>query len=84
MKEMEKIRARIDLIDDSIVELLDERLKLSKELSKSKLMILDLKRESEIIERLSKKTNVRIGVQYIRMVYSVIFTIMKEEMKNVS
>lgn len=59
MKEIEKIRNVIDLIDDKLIELINKRVDLSSQLLSYKIMknisINDLKREKEILEKIRKK-----------------------------
>ncbi|NNL77705.1 MAG: chorismate mutase, partial [Desulfobacterales bacterium] len=57
MKEIRKIRQRIDEIDDQILELINQRLlavrKIGKAKNRSGSAVVDAKRESQIYQRLS-------------------------------
>jgi len=83
MERFAEYRKLIDDIDDKIVDLLDQRLSVSKEIAKNKSILIDLKRESEIVERLCKLKHRSLSSQHIKWIYNIIFQITKEEMRNV-
>ena len=64
-KELEELRDNIDIIDDKIIELLNERGKIVKKISNiKKVLKLDVhqpQREQEIIDRIKKKTTILKG-----------------------
>lgn len=73
--KLNKIRIRIDNIDDKIVRLFEERLHLVDEIIEEKnslgIAIKDSKREAEILKRYKEKDD----FQFIEMLYKSIFEI---------
>lgn len=84
--ELKKLRKEIDKIDKKIVKLLEERLKIAEKIMKLKvkkgLNLTDKKREREIIENLTKKTNDLLLKKYLSQIYRIIFKISKEKHKK--
>lgn len=82
--KLNKIRIRIDNIDDKIVRLFEERLRLVDDIVEEKISlgiaIKDSKREAEILKRYKEKDD----FQFIEMLYKSIFEISKlrEEEKS--
>ena len=78
--ELNEIRQCIDKIDDKIVELLSERMQLSKEVGKIKAQtekaVYDGKREKEILYRLSQKCEDDIKL-HVKEIYESIFSASK-------
>ena len=76
MKELKEIRNKIDLIDDKMVELFCERMKLSKEVGVIKAQtdkpVLDGNREKEIVYRLSQKCPEDLRL-YLKELYDAMF-----------
>lgn len=77
---IEELRFKIDLIDDALLELLKCRLMLASQIggikNQSKQEVLDLQREEEILERLSRR-----GVltrEQIDLLYQAIFALTKQ------
>ena len=83
MERHAEFRRLMDDLDEQIVDLLDQRISIAKEIAKEKDTVVDLKRESEIIGRLCSRNYKNLSSQYIRWIYNIIFQIMKEEMRNV-
>ncbi len=58
MEKLYELRKRIDEIDEQIIELLEERLRIAKEIGEIKrelnLPIRDEKREEEVLKRVGK------------------------------
>lgn len=77
--DLEKIREEIDLIDDQLFELFEKRMKISAEVAKAKkeanLPILSKKRERDILERISKKSEE--FASYSRTLYNTLFSLSK-------
>lgn len=73
--KLNKIRIRIDNIDDKIVRLFEERLRLVDDIVEEKnsigIAIKDSKREAEILKRYKEKDD----FQFIEMLYKSIFEI---------
>ncbi|MFA6119140.1 MAG: chorismate mutase [Parachlamydiales bacterium] len=59
------LRKQIDTIDDQIIDLLEKRLKIAKEVRKFKKQTADENREKEILAK--------IHSQYIKDIYMTIF-----------
>lgn len=82
--KLNKIRIRIDNIDDKIVRLFEERLHLVDEIigekNKLELPIKDSQRETEIIKRYKERDDFK----FIEMLYKSIFEIsrLREEEKS--
>ncbi len=80
---IEVYRKRIDKIDKKILSLLEERVKVSKDIGKykrkNKIKIEDLKREKEIVEELGGKTN--LDKKFIQRIYKTIFKFSKKIQK---
>lgn len=78
--KINEIRAQIDNIDDQIVDLFSERLKLCKTIGslkkKKNLPVFNELREQEILNRISKK--VSSNSKYIKQLYNEIFKICKD------
>lgn len=79
-KAIEELRLKIDLIDDALLELLKCRLMLASEIGKIKNQtqqdVLDLRREKEIIERLSCAKV--LEKDQINLIYQAIFALTKQ------
>ena len=75
--EIEEKRREIDMIDTAVVEMLNRRAAIAKELSMIKmgagLPIRDQKRENEILRRLSRANPGVIDDVAIARIYNVIF-----------
>ena len=69
---IDDLREKIDQIDDQVIPLLEERLKLAKEIKKFKKKgkIFDPKRESQILSKIKS--------HYIQDIYKTIFKNSKE------
>jgi chorismate mutase len=80
------LRRKIDSIDRKILRLLEDRLKIAKEIMNVKikrgLKITDKKREKEIIENLKKTTKNGILKKYILQIYKIIFKMSKTQRLN--
>lgn len=72
---MEDMRKEIDLIDDSLIELLEKRIKLGRKIFSSRGNVEDLKREGEIISRLVNGSS--LSSDFIKKIYSEIFECVK-------
>lgn len=81
-----ELRKRIDSVDRTILRLLEERLKIAREIMKIKikkgLKITDRKRESEILKNLTKKTKNEILKKYLFQIYRIIFKMSKMQRSN--
>jgi chorismate mutase len=85
MERIVEYRNLVDDIDKQIVDLLDKRLSITKQMIKelnSKTSILNLKREDEIVTTLSNRDYENMSSQYISWLYGVVFQITKEEMRR--
>lgn len=80
-KNLVELREKIDAIDDSIVDLLANRMKVSGNIAKYKrennLPILDRTREREKLKELSQKAEPEME-SYTRILYSLLFDMSKE------
>lgn len=76
---LDKIREEIDIIDDKIYELFEERMRLSTEVAKEKkdkkLALSNKSREREILSRVSGKSEEL--KTYTRMLYNTLFSLSK-------
>lgn len=74
--DIKDLRAEIDKLDDKIANLYDERMALVKKIgiekAKSSDNVLDISREKEVINRVTKAVNPEIRV-FTKMLYSTIF-----------
>jgi chorismate mutase/prephenate dehydratase len=81
VNKLDDLRLEIDEIDDSIVDLLAKRMKVSEKIAESKrennLPILDRTREREKLMELSKKAEPEMEA-YTRILYSLLFDMSKE------
>jgi len=68
------IRKKIDKIDDKIIDLLEKRFLLAKEVKKFKKKIKDKKREEEILSKIKSI--------YIQDIYKIILKNSKRMQKN--
>lgn len=79
--KIKELRDKINLLDDRIIKLLEERFLISKEIGKIKLnsesSILDTNREREIINRLDMNTKI-ISKESVDLIYQNIFKISRE------
>jgi chorismate mutase/prephenate dehydratase len=70
------LRQAIDGIDEKILDLINERLSLAKQIGDLKkqagLQILDSGREEEILERLRKRNKGPMGVEGMRNIFNAI------------
>lgn len=77
---IEELRLEIDAIDDAILELLKSRFELASKIGQIKSQkhqdILDLQREEEILERLSRKGILK--KEQITLIYQAIFASTKQ------
>lgn len=73
---LKKIRDEIDKVDEGILNLLEERLKLSMKAFETKKSIEDLKREEEIFKSLKEKA------KDLNLDYSFIEDLFKRIIKN--
>jgi len=84
--KISELRKRIDSVDRTILRLLEERLKIAREIMKIKikkgLKITDRKRESEILKNLTKKTKNEILKKYLFQIYRIIFKMSKMQRSN--
>ena len=71
---LKEYRDEIDKLDEKIVSLLEERLKIASKLKGLKKEILDSNRENEILDRIESKD--------IREIYQEIFEISKKIQAN--
>lgn len=79
-KRIELLRMKIDYWDDNIIRLLERREQEAKAIAsikkKLKMKIEDSKREREIVDRLSK--NSELEKKFIKKVYEQIFSYVKK------
>jgi len=68
--KLKKIRHEIDKIDEQIIILLEKRLRLAQQTKELKPQITDLKREEEILSKISSSP--------IKKIYKAIFQASKE------
>lgn len=78
--ELSEIRAKIDAVDDRLLELFLERMALSEEVAAYKkergLPILNRDREREILDKVTQKAGE--NGQYVRRLYSTLFALSRE------
>ncbi len=79
--DIEDLRTKIDLIDDEIINLLDERFKVTDEIGKIKknknILIQDNKREEEILKKIQKKSK----IEELSTIYKTIISCSKKRQK---
>lgn len=84
--EIQKLRKKIDTIDDSIFKLLSTRMKCAEKMAKikkkSKLSLHDLKREREIFLKIQKKYHKKLADSEIKSFLKVILANSKKRMKR--
>jgi len=80
MEELKKLRFKIDILDEEIIKLLEERMEICKEIGKLKDKIEDNNREKEIIKNLNKKFP-NLDKELIDELYGVIFKYSKKIQK---
>lgn len=77
---IEELRFKIDRVDDALLELLKCRLILASQIGKiknqSQQEVLDIQREEEILERLSRKEI--LTREQIEPIYQAIFALTKQ------
>ena len=70
------MRQAIDVIDEKILDLINERLSLAKQIGELKkqgdVQILDSDREKEILNRLLEKNNGPMGAEGLRNIFNAI------------
>lgn len=74
--DLEKLRLKIDDIDESLVKLFEERMKIAKDIAEYKkennLPILNTKREREKLSDIASKSEAEMR-SYLRVLYSILF-----------
>ena len=84
--KIKKLRKNIDTIDYKIIDLLDSRFSISKEIGEIKtssgIEISDTDREKEIIERLTKKLDGKLDKDDIASIFGPVYKISKRLQKN--
>ncbi len=87
MKKLEEIRKEIDDIDEKLIELLNKRAELVKEIfeikEKEKKLFFDPSREKKIIERLIKKSEGILKQEDIKILMESIFKIYRGLFKEI-
>ena len=66
---LEKLRGRIDRIDEGIIELLAQRMECAGEVSRFKSKVRDESRELEVLERIQRMARGRINSSHVDAVY---------------
>ena len=73
-KELNKLRRKVDMLDDRLSEILKKRLELTKEIGmykkKNKISMRDLNREGRVIERIIKN---KVPERPTRKIYNILF-----------
>jgi shikimate dehydrogenase len=76
MKDIQKLRQRIDEIDDQLLDLINQRLQVAREIGKIKNLsgtaLIDTKRESQIFQRLSCLNNGPIREDALHKVFRAV------------
>ena len=74
--DISALRLAIDEIDDKILDLVNQRLLLARQIGAAKkqggIQITDQKREKEILDRLQKKNNGPLGGDGLRHIFAAI------------
>jgi len=82
-----KARESIDKIDDELVKLFEERMKMSAEIAQYKrennLPVYDEKREQEIIEKISSEVDGEF-TDYTKILYKTIFKVSRLYQKKLN
>ena len=78
MKDLNKLREEIDLVDSQLLDLLSERVKLVQEVGEYKktndLPIVDPEREQKIInQKIEKASNLSLRPEFIQKIWRTIF-----------
>ncbi|MGI6721187.1 MAG: bifunctional chorismate mutase/prephenate dehydratase [Anaerovoracaceae bacterium] len=75
---LQDIRSKIDEVDDELLDLFLQRMKLVAEVAEFKkdsdMPVINVKREREILDRVSEKAGPRLG-RYARFVYNALFDV---------
>lgn len=77
--ELNEIRKRIDAIDDQIINLLSERIRLAIQTAGLKSNVEDPAREKEVLERLLSLCGDAIDPDFIKLIYLEIFKESKKQ-----
>ncbi|MDP3988256.1 MAG: chorismate mutase [Candidatus Levybacteria bacterium] len=77
MKDLKKLRVKIDKLDDELLEILSKRIEIVREIGKMKrknhLPLFDKKRWEEILKsKLSKSKSLNLSEKFIEKLYAVI------------
>lgn len=82
---IEDAREDIDIVDNKLIKLLEERFKISKKIGQLKIennkLILDKNRETEIVLRLVSKSE-SLSRENIKKIFKPIFKISKNNQKS--
>ncbi len=74
MKTIVELRKEIDRIDKEIVELLIQRMNISRKIGKSKEKVTDKSREMKVILNVLNRAEERIDPVFLRELYELIIT----------
>tara|TARA_A100001011_G_C13833410_1_gene643899 strand:+ start:79 stop:339 length:261 start_codon:yes stop_codon:yes gene_type:complete len=81
-KRILKLRQEIDKLDEDIIQLLKERMQISKEVGRLKedlkLPVEDKTREQEIIDRLIQQTGKDLSEEQLMRIFTAVFTSSKQ------
>ena len=81
-KRILKLRQEIDKLDEDIIQLLKERMQISKEVGRLKeelkLPVEDKTREQEIIDRLIQQTGKNLSEEQLMRIFTAVFTSSKQ------
>lgn len=81
-EDLQSFREQIDSIDEQILELLEKRMDLVKDVGKLKakldLAVEDLSREQEIIERLTKHAHGHLSEGQLIRIFTAVFKSSKQ------
>ena len=84
-KRIQKLRERIDEIDEEIIQLLKKRMGISNEVGKLKeelhIPVEDKKREKEMIDRLTKKAGKNLSEEQLIRIFTSVFKSSKQIQK---
>ena len=85
-KRILELRKKLDFIDKKILVLLEKRMDIIRRVGKLKfeldIPIEDIKREKEIIKRLTEYSHKTLSDKQLIRIFQAVFTLSKNEQKN--
>ena len=81
-KRILELRQKIDTLDEKIIQLLKKRMGISKEVGKLKekldIPVEDMRREQEIIDRLTQQAGINLSEEQLIRIFTAVFKSSKQ------